>query len=132
LNIAKAVLLPHVNRLTLGKRYENIALSYLQKAGLELIERNVCYPVGELDLIMSDRQTIVFVEVRFRRSDAFGGAIQSVTLKKQRRLLKAASHWLMAQNRSLEDTDCRFDIFAITGNEVEWIENAFNLDDICN
>lgn len=117
------------NRQT-GKRYENMALSYLQKAGLVCVACNINYPEGELDLIMQDGLTWVFVEVRFRRSSAFGGAVVSVTRQKRERLLKAAARWLMDKNLSIENADCRFDIFAITGNEVEWIQNAFNEDNI--
>lgn len=113
-----------------GKRYETMALSYLQKAGLTFVASNVNYPFGELDLIMRDGAAWVFIEVRFRRSSSFGGAVSSITPQKRRRLLQAAGYWLMEQNLSLETADCRFDIFAITGNEVEWIQNAFNEDNI--
>lgn len=122
--------MPHVSRRKVGKRYENMALTYLQKAGLTLIAENIYYPVGEIDLIMQDKQTLVFIEVRFRRTAMFGGAVPSVTRQKRQRLLQAASYWLMEKELSLESTDCRFDIFAITGNQVEWIQNAFNEDNI--
>ena len=117
-------MLQPINTRQTGKRYENIALSYLKKAGLKHIASNVNYPVGELDLIMQENNIWVFIEVRFRRSAQFGGAILSVTPKKQQRILQAALHWFADNNLSIEQESCRFDIFAITGNQVEWIENA--------
>lgn len=130
MSISKAVLLQHANRKTVGKRYENLALSYLLQAGLTFIAENIRYSAGEIDLIMQDGHTLVFIEVRFRRSAAFGGAIPSITRAKRQRLLRAASHWLMERDLSLDNTDCRFDVFAITGNQVEWLPNAFNEDNI--
>lgn len=124
------MLRPDNSRQT-GKRYENIALSHLINAGLKHIASNVSYSVGELDLIMQENDVWVFVEVRFRRSAHFGGALLSVTPRKQQRILQAALHWFMANNRSVEQESCRFDIFAITGNQVEWIRNAFDGHQFC-
>ncbi|CAX58028.1 conserved uncharacterized protein [Erwinia billingiae Eb661] len=89
---------------------------------------NVRYRVGEIDLIMRDRLTWVFVEVRYRRSDAFGGAAASVTRIKQRKLLRAAAMWLRGRNSSLDSADCRFDVIAITGTQVDWLPNAFSAE----
>lgn len=125
-------MLPHVNSRQVGKRYENMALAHLQSVGLIFVAANVQYRFGEIDLIMQDQQTLVFIEVRFRRSSRFGGAIPSITHSKRQRLLHAAGHWLMERDLSLETTDCRFDIFAITGNQVEWFQNAINEDNLCH
>lgn len=81
---------------------------------------------GELDLIMRDRRTWVFVEVRYRKNDFFGTAAETVTDHKQRRLLRAAALWLAQRKESLDTADCRFDILAITGDRYEWLPNAFN------
>lgn len=81
---------------------------------------------GELDLVMRDQQTWVFVEVRYRRNADFGGAAASVTQRKQRRLLHAASVWLAQRGASFDTVDCRFDVLAITGDEFIWLPNAFN------
>lgn len=120
-----------INSRQTGKRYEDVALSYLKNAGLKHITSNVTYPIGEIDLIMQDGNVWVFVEVRFRRSAQFGGAVFSVTPRKQQRILQAALCWFMANNRSVEQECCRFDIFAITGNQVEWIKNAFDSNPFC-
>ncbi|RBP65194.1 putative endonuclease [Brenneria salicis ATCC 15712 = DSM 30166] len=87
---------------------------------------NVTLRGGELDLVMRDQQTWVFVEVRYRRNADFGGAAASVTLRKQRRLLHAAAVWLAQRGASFDTVDCRFDVLAITGDEFIWLPNAFN------
>lgn len=115
-----------------GRQGEDRALQHLQRAGLRLIERN--YRVargpgaraGEVDLILQDRDgTVVFVEVRTRRSSAqaFGGAAASVGVAKQRRIVLAARHWLM---RRPTLPACRFDVVAIDGGHLEWIRAAFD------
>ncbi len=102
------------------------ARRWLERKGLRFIAANVRERGGEIDLIMQDSSTTVFVEVRFRKSSLFGGAAASVTASKQRRLLLAARLWLARHNGSFDTVDCRFDVVAFTGNDVEWIQNAFN------
>ncbi|AEF47536.1 hypothetical protein HL670_00432 [Serratia plymuthica] len=111
-----------------GAGYELQARRYLERAGLTFFAANVTLRGGELDLIMRDGQTWVFVEVRYRRSDAFGGAAASVTYRKQQRLLHAAAVWLAGRGASFDTSSCRFDVLAITGSQLEWIPNAFNAD----
>ena len=120
------MLLLNKNTRATGKRYEEIALSYLQSSGLKYTAKNIYTPFGEIDLLMQDKQTLVFVEVRYRRTDNYGDAIASVTKCKQQRLLNAARYWLMHQGLSFENIDCRFDVLAITGHHTEWITPAFN------
>lgn len=111
-----------------GAGYEAYARRYLEKAGLVFVVANFTCRGGELDLIMRDQQTWVFVEVRYRRNTLFGDAAASVTIPKQRRLLRTASFWLAGHNASFDTSSCRFDVLAITGNHVEWLPNAFNAD----
>jgi putative endonuclease len=80
---------------------------------------------GEIDLIMRDGTVTVFVEVRYRAS-RFGGAAASVTRSKQHKLLQTARLWLARHNGSFDTVDCRFDVLAFTGNEIEWLQNAFS------
>ncbi|CAK9886109.1 MAG: hypothetical protein XXXJIFNMEKO3_02533 [Candidatus Erwinia impunctatus] len=108
-----------------GRDAEQRARLWLERAGLCFIAANVCYRVGELDLIMRDKHIWVFVEVRYRRDNSFGGALSSVTLGKQKKLLQAAALWLCQRGACFSTTDCRFDIVAITGTDVEWLKNAF-------
>ena len=111
-----------------GTHYENQARCYLERAGLLFQAANVTYQSGEIDLIMRDGETWVFVEVRFRRNALFGGATASITYSKQQRLLRAAAIWLAQRGGSFATTSCRFDVFAITGSQIEWLPNAFNAD----
>jgi putative endonuclease len=108
-----------------GKAAETKALNYLQSRGLRLLQRNYRSRSGEIDLIMLHDGTLVFIEVRYRKSSSFGSAAESVTATKQHKLLNTASHFL--QQRGL-DAPCRFDVVGITGREqteIEWIRDAF-------
>lgn len=114
-----------LNRQQQGARYERIARRHLEQAGLVFVAANVRYRVGELDLIMRDGRQWVFVEVRYRRDAHFGGAAFSVTWRKQQKLLRSAALWLAARNASFDTVDCRFDIVAITGQQLTWLPDAF-------
>ncbi|MBF7981682.1 MULTISPECIES: YraN family protein [Rahnella] len=111
-----------------GAEYEAYARRYLERAGLTFVAANVACRAGEIDLIMRDQQTWVFVEVRYRRNANFGGAAASVTRQKQQRLLRAASFWLASHNASFDTSPCRFDVLAITGSQLEWLPDAFNAE----
>jgi len=102
------------------------ARRWLENQGLQYIAANVHERNGEIDLIMRDRAVTVFVEVRFRASAAYGGAAASVTRGKQHKLLQTARLWLARHNGSFDTVDCRFDVIAFTGHEIEWIQNAFS------
>lgn len=108
---------------TRGADAERVAAAYLRGRGLRLVTRNFRCRVGEIDLIMHDGDTLVFVEVRQRSSDAFGGAAASITATKRRRLLAAAHVYL---SRSLRLPPCRFDAVLLAGSgEPDWIRDAF-------
>ncbi|WP_192458358.1 YraN family protein [Musicola keenii] len=113
----------------MGAQHEQQARSYLERAGLIFVAANVSCRGGELDLIMRDGSTWVFTEVRYRRNASFGGAAASVTRQKRQRLLHAAAVWLARQGSSLENADCRFDVLAMTGKQVEWFPNAFGFQE---
>lgn len=114
-----------------GKQAERYAESFLQRQGLKLIERNYRCRGGEIDLIMRDGEMQVFVEVRYRKHQNFGGAAASVNRQKQSRLIVAAQHYL--QRQAPKDPPCRFDVVAVSpgksGNPaVQWIKNAIEMD----
>ena len=109
-----------------GDAWESTACDWLQSKGLHFIAANVRERGGEIDLIMREGNTTVFVEVRYRRSAQFGGAAASVTRSKQHKLLQTARLWLARHNGSFDTVDCRFDVLAFTGNDVEWFKDAFN------
>jgi putative endonuclease len=106
-----------------GADKERLACDHLQRQGLELITRNYRCRRGEIDLVMRERATLVFVEVRFRRSDRFGSAAETVDAHKQRRLAAAAAHYLEHHPTGLP---CRFDVLALDGaGRIHWIKDAF-------
>ena len=104
-----------------GQLAEDQALAYLQQQGLVLLDRNYRCRFGELDLVMQERQLLVFVEVRSRRSAAFGGAAASVVAVKQRRLWQTAEHYLMKYARP---PVCRFDLVAIDAGVLHWMRDV--------
>lgn len=116
----------HNRHLQKGQLAEQLACNYLQQQGLRLIERNYYCRLGEIDLIMQHRKSLVFVEVRYRKNNLFGGAVESITTKKQHKLQKTALHY-MQQHQTRQST--RFDVVAITGQGpeqiLEWIQNVF-------
>lgn len=114
-------------RAASGRYAEDLAAEYLREQGLKLLERNFRVRGGEVDLICRDGKTLVFVEVRLRRSNEFGGAAASITAGKQQRLILAARHYLMR----LPECDCRFDCMLLDRLEksaIDWIKNAFSAD----
>ena len=108
-----------------GAGFEHQARLFLESKGLKFIAANQHFKCGELDLVMQDGQTIVFVEVRQRSNSAFGSAVESVDWQKQQKWLNASNLWLAQRNLSLEDADCRFDLVAFgkTASNIQWIPN---------
>jgi putative endonuclease len=87
--------------------------------------RNARFPEGELDLIVRERDVVVFVEVRMRSSSAYGGAASSIDRFKQKRLVRAAQHWLL-QHYGERWPVCRFDVVTVGGDgTIQWIRDAF-------
>lgn len=106
-----------------GSEAEDLALRFLEARGLKLRARNYACRMGEIDLVLEEGRTLVFVEVRQRRSGAFGGAAESITARKRARLIATARHYL-ARERELPH--CRFDAVLVDGEDhVEWIRDAF-------
>jgi len=114
-----------------GARGEDRALELLQRAGLQLLARNLRCRAGEIDLAMRHGELLVFVEVRRRRAEGYGGAAASVGAAKQRRLLRAAAwflgplaraHWAGRMPR------CRFDVVALEADGAHWLKDAFRAD----
>ena len=104
-----------------GRVGEDDALAHLQQHGLALLQRNFRCKGGEIDLVMRDHATLVFVEVRTRAIGRHGGAVASVTAAKQRRLIIAAQIYLQ---RFKMPPACRFDVVAIDGTQLTWLKNA--------
>jgi putative endonuclease len=107
-----------------GAQAEALACQHLERAGLRLLERNYRCPPGEIDLVMQDGNTLVFVEVRYRKRDRFGSAAESVTAVKRGRLEAAAAHYLAATGAR---NPCRFDVVTLSGQppRLDWLRDAF-------
>ncbi|MCX8004699.1 MAG: YraN family protein [Burkholderiaceae bacterium] len=112
-----------------GAAAEDAACAYLQAHGCRVLARNVRFPEGELDIVADDRGTLVFVEVRLRARQDFGGGAASVDLRKQRRLVRAAQRYLSQQHAAQRAVPpCRFDVItADAGGVREWIRDAFGI-----
>ncbi len=113
-----------------GLYHETLAAKHLKRQGLKIIERNVRYREGELDLIALDQQSLVFIEVKKRVSQGYGHAIETITPSKINKLRKAAQHYLLAHPEH-QHRNCRFDVvtFSYTGSskkpDCQWLKNAF-------
>ena len=107
-----------------GREWEVKALAHLRRAGLALVEANFTCKGGEIDLIMRDGATLVFVEVRQRANVDHGGAAASITPAKVRRMVRAASVYLL---RFPEAPECRFDVVAIDAGQLTWLRNAIEV-----
>lgn len=119
------------NTTRTGAYYEEIAARYLKKKGLSVVDRNFRHRQGEIDLIMQHHESLVFVEVRYRKKSNFGTAEESITHKKQQNIISTANYFLM--KKKLWDVPCRFDTITIKPSEhifqshnINWIISAFN------
>ena len=116
------------DRRVLGRQGEDLAAEHLRKAGYRILDRNVRSRLGEIDIVALDGVCIVFVEVRKRRSDAYGGAAASITGAKRARLIAAAQIYLTTLRR---EPPCRFDAVLIDGADppkIEWHRDVFAID----
>ena len=115
------------DKISLGKKGEEVALSYLKSKKYKIIEKNLRNRFGEIDIIAKDKGTLVFIEVKTRTSEAFGTPIQGINERKQERLKQLAMRYLA--EKGLIDQEVRFDVLGIlqTGKEtkIEHIPNAF-------
>lgn len=110
--------------LTEGNAAEALAAAFLQQKGLKLVEKNFRCQFGEIDLIMRDSNTLVFIEVRLRTNSDFGGAAMSINPSKQQKLRRSAERYLQTHG----DCACRFDVILMSKvnlSAIEWLQNAF-------
>lgn len=107
-----------------GAAGEEAAAAFLTARGLRVVARNFRVKGGEIDLVCRDGAETVFVEVRLRRSAAYGGAAASITAAKRAKLILAARHWLARHG----ERPCRFDCVLIQAGEIEWLKSAFAAD----
>lgn len=117
------------SKRSFGNELENFAAEQLKQQGCQIVDKNFNCKLGEIDIILMDNEVLVFVEVRYRKQNSFGGAVASVDNKKQRKLVKAASLYLQIK-KITNRYPCRFDVFAIQGEpqrlKFDWIKDAFS------
>lgn len=116
------------DRRKAGAHWERSAETFLNSRGLNLLHRNFHCRFGEIDLVMEDGETVVFVEVKYRESSQHGSGADAVTTRKQDRISRTAS-WYLARHPHRAEQNCRFDVVSIDpgkGNRgIQWIRNAF-------
>jgi len=118
-----------------GDCIEDKAVAYISSLGLKIVTQNYLCKMGEVDIIAREKDTLVFIEVRYRKNNQFGGSAFSVNQRKQKRLIKAAAHYLQSY-RLTNKIACRFDVMAIEGKiafgqdlalgQLNWIKGAFD------
>lgn len=107
-------------------KYEDMATEYLQSRGYFIIERNYRIRQSELDIIARSGSTIVFVEVKYRGSTGMGHPLAAVDTPKQKRICRAALHYMNRNKISVDNTPIRFDVIGILDKEITHVENAFD------
>ena len=114
-----------MNENNAGLEAERLAATFLMNQGLKLVAKNYHCRFGEIDLVMRDASTLVFIEVRLRSNKTFGSAAASITPQKQQKLMLTAQHYLQQSN---DKSACRFDIILMEKtdiNAIDWLKNAF-------
>ncbi len=112
-----------------GTATEQLAKHYLMQQGLTFVDENIHCRQGEIDLIMQEGEILVFVEVKYRKNNQFGGAIAAVSKTKQDKIKYCATFYLHKMNLNEYNTPCRFDVVALEGDinqpQASWLKNAF-------
>jgi putative endonuclease len=109
---------------SIGHDAEQLAKQYLLDNSLQFLEQNYKAKVGEIDLIMLDKQQLVFVEVKFRSTNTYGYAAEHFTYSKRKRLERAINYYLLQKKLNTHHTNLRIDVVAIDGEQVNWIKNV--------
>jgi putative endonuclease len=116
-------------RMQRGLDCEALAVDYLQERGVEVLARNLRCKAGELDIIARHHELLLIVEVRQRARKCFGGALASVTWRKQRKIIRATRYFLL-MHREWRVHSLRFDVIAVEGapggaHQINWVQDAF-------
>lgn len=112
------------NRKT-GKQYEEKAAEFLIKNGVKILDRNFALKGGEIDIIGRDENSIIFVEVKYRKNATHGQPFESVNIKKQKSICRIATMYIKIKKLP-NNGSFRFDVISILDNEIKWYKNAFN------
>lgn len=113
-----------INKRRTGKAYENRAAMYLEERGITVLDRNFAKKGGEIDLICKDKDTYVFVEVKYRKNTSFGFPNESVTISKQKTICRLATLYMKYKKLPMNGS-FRFDVISILDGDITWYKNAF-------
>ena len=113
-----------MNKREVGTRYEQLACAYIEEEGMKVIETNYRTRLGEIDIIAWDRETLVFLEVKYRKDRSHGGAEFAIPKSKQLTIMKVAKVYIK-MNRLPMNGFYRFDAVLIDGDEIQHIKNAW-------
>ena len=111
-----------MNRRNTGTAYEKIAADYLRKQGIKIREMNYRISQGEIDLIGEDKDTIIFIEVKYRKTASYGYPWEAVSINKQKKICKVARQYCYGKRIKKQ---VRYDIVSICGEEILWFQDAF-------
>lgn len=118
-----------MDRQAMGRAGEEFTCEYLKKCGMRVLARNYRAKKGEIDLVARDGDTIVFVEVKTRSSNAYGTAGEAVTYRKQQMIIKTAQWYIMQNN--IKESNFRFDVAEVSagdaGFSINYLRNAFGV-----
>lgn len=112
------------NKRKTGREKEELAEEYLRQQGYEILDMNFYGRFGEIDIIARDGETLVFAEVKYRKSERFGNSLEAVDTRKQKKICQTALYYL-ARHHIADSVPCRFDVIGITGEDITHIKNAF-------
>lgn len=111
-----------MNTRKIGTTYEEIAANYLQERGVRIIAMNYRISAGEVDLIGEDKENIIFIEVKYRKTASYGEPWEAVSIHKQKKICKVARQYCYSKRIRKQ---VRYDIISIRGEEITWFQNAF-------
>ena len=109
----------------IGDQAESVAERFLTKNQLKILDKNLRAYTGEIDIIADDQGTLVFIEVKYRKSVSFGQPFETVTRAKQKKIIRTAQYYLQ-KHPKLANKACRFDVISIHNNNINWIKDAFD------
>lgn len=111
-----------LNKRRIGTSYEIIAANYLKEQGVRILEKNYRLPQGEIDLIAEDKDCVIFVEVKYRKTADFGYPYEAVSKAKQYKICQIARQFVYSRRIRKQ---VRYDIISICGDRIHWYQNAF-------
>ena len=113
------------NKRRIGRENEDIAANFLINSGLNILNRNFYTKAGEIDIIAEDGDTIVFTEVKYRRSNSYGFPEESVDFRKQQRIRRGARVYLYLNHINENSVNVRFDVVSVYDSHIKWLKAAF-------